>query len=199
MSVAVLGRGGWSLKPFAAGAVRRWKRRHLDLGRRYPVLVSNQTGLRAAPRKAPRNGEFPRPVRDFDAVRPAPRGQPRLMTVPSRSSATACCSSACVFITIGPYQAPAPRSACRRPAEIECLLAGLHRHLVAAGRTAPANGCRSVPESGSRGRRRPSRSGRRTVAMRRQTCRFLRTHRQRRADRSPPAGFAQAGRIQTSR
>src|SRR3979411_1089565 len=27
------------------------------------------------------------------------------MRVPLRSSATACCSSACVFITIGPYQA----------------------------------------------------------------------------------------------
>src|SRR5205823_4284551 len=33
------------------------------------------------------------------------RGQRCLMKVPSRSSATALCSSACVFITIGPCQA----------------------------------------------------------------------------------------------
>jgi hypothetical protein len=34
-----------------------------------------------------------------------PQAQPRLMNVPLRSSVTACCSSACVFMTIGPYQA----------------------------------------------------------------------------------------------
>ena len=36
--------------------------------------------------------------------------QPLLMKVPSRSSRAACCSSACVFITIGPYQATGSRS-----------------------------------------------------------------------------------------
>ena len=36
--------------------------------------------------------------------------QPLLMKVPSRSSPAACRSSACVFITIGPYQAMGSRS-----------------------------------------------------------------------------------------
>ena len=56
-----------------------------------------------------------------------------LMKVPLRSSVTACCSSACVFITIGPYQATGssiglPETSRKR---MPCV-AGLHRHLVAA-------------------------------------------------------------------
>ena len=55
------------------------------------------------------------------------------MNVPLRSSLTACCSSACVFITIGPYQATGSSiglpetSRNRMPSS-----PGLHRDLVAA-------------------------------------------------------------------
>ncbi len=58
--------------------------------------------------------------------------QPCLMNVPLRSSLTACCSSACVFITIGPYHATGssiglPDTSRKR---MPCV-AGLHGYLVA--------------------------------------------------------------------
>ena len=83
-----------------------------------------------------------------------PRGEPLqrcLMKLPSRRSESAWRSSAWVFITIGPYQATGSSSGLpeisrkRMPS-----LAGLHRHLVAACRTAPASGCRSARAPGSR-------------------------------------------------
>src|ERR1700693_6117706 len=74
------------------------------------------------------------------------------MKVPPRSSLTACRNSACVFITIGPYQATGSSigfSGTRREAmafsaprlldrlagdeqEADAFVARLHRHLVAA-------------------------------------------------------------------
>ena len=58
--------------------------------------------------------------------------QPLLMKVPSRSSRAACRSSACVFITIGPYQAMGSRSG--RPETSNnrnSLFASLGRGLIA--------------------------------------------------------------------
>ena len=61
--------------------------------------------------------------------------QPLLMKVPSRSLRAACRSSACVFITIGPYQAMGSRSG--RPETSNnrnSLFASLGRGLIATGK-----------------------------------------------------------------
>ena len=56
-----------------------------------------------------------------------------LMKVPLLSSATACCSSALVFITIGPYQATgSSMRLARDQEEPDAVVAGLDRDLVAA-------------------------------------------------------------------
>ena len=139
-------------------------------GKRHPRLTRRDQASALAAE------EFPIPIKPgtCEAADPPGRfvicappgacGQPRLMNVPSRNCATACCSSACVFITIGPYQAtgspiglpetsrnlmpsspasPSPRRRCR---------------------TEPANGCRSRSDPHLVVSRLPFRSGRRAVA-----------------------------------
>ena len=58
--------------------------------------------------------------------------QPLLMKVQPRSPRAACCSSACVFITIGPYQATGSRSGFPETSRNQnSFFAGLDRYLVA--------------------------------------------------------------------
>ena len=122
-----------------------------------------------------------------------------LMKVPLLSSATACCSSALVFITIGPYHATGssiglPETSRNRMPSSPAS----HRHLVAAVEQHQ----RAIA---GRARARPSRRsallfGEHAARIRRvaRTCRSPRTHRRRRGARSRPAASC-AGRPERRR
>ena len=115
------------------------------------------------------------------APRSPPTRQRCLMNVPSCNSATACCSSACVFMTIGPYQATGSSSGVPGDQQkADALVARLHRHLVAGVEQDQRAVAGLLAAPAPPGRRSPSRSARRAGPTRRGSCPSPRRRRRRR-------------------
>src|ERR1051326_6351183 len=97
---------GWPAQPGISSLVRRGCK---------PELTSlNLTScIAATPENRGNNAEKSLAGKEFQgpsvAGRPAKRGARYLINVPACSSSKACCSSALVFMTIGPYQATGSR------------------------------------------------------------------------------------------